>query len=292
MTDGSTDPAGHSESETDKVTVVVMTRDRWTDLQRSLPRHRAPVVLVDNGSRDGTPDAVRQRFPHVKVVEADRNLGAMARNIGVALATTEYVAFADDDSWWAPGSLVRAAELLDSDPRLGLVAGCVLIGQQARADPVCIQMRDSPLPAEPGLPGPAIMGFPACGAVVRRQAYQAAGGFDDVVFFLGEEERLALDLASLGWRMAYVEDLLAHHYPSESRNRAQREVRIRRNALLTAVMRRPWSIVARAAVRLLRDGATGRRALVAAAWVLPKALVRRRRVPQQVERAARLLENG
>lgn len=80
-----------------RVTVVVMSRDRREELVATLGRHRAPVVLVDNGSTDGTAAAVRAAHPHVTVVEARRNLGAAARTLGARLAATPYVAFADDD---------------------------------------------------------------------------------------------------------------------------------------------------------------------------------------------------
>jgi GT2 family glycosyltransferase len=140
------------------VTIVVMARDGWAELQRSLPRHQAPVILVDNGSSDGTPDLVRKKFPHVTVVELGRNHGAVARNVGVELAETDVVAFADDDSWWEPGSLEKAVELFNVHPRLGLVAAQVLVGEDSRSDPVCELMRDSPLPRQEDLPGPSILG--------------------------------------------------------------------------------------------------------------------------------------
>lgn len=48
-----------------RVTVVVVTRNRRRDLERSLPRHECPVIPLDNGSTDGTPALVRRRFPHI-----------------------------------------------------------------------------------------------------------------------------------------------------------------------------------------------------------------------------------
>jgi GT2 family glycosyltransferase len=273
-----------------RVTVVVMTRDRWADLQTSLPRHEAPVILVDNGSRDGTPRLVREHFPHVEVVELDRNHGSVARNIGVQRARTPYVAFADDDSWWAPGALSRAVDLLDAHPRLAVLAGRMLVGEQERPDPICAMMADSPLPRATDLPGPSVLGFLACGAVVRRDAYLAAGGFDDVVFFMGEEERLALDLATLGWGLAYVEEVLAHHYPSPSRDSVERQARALRNRLLTMLMRRPWPVVLRAVLADLRAGEVGRLAVRQALPRLPRALRHRRRVPRDVEALRRLLD--
>jgi GT2 family glycosyltransferase len=275
--------------ETDRVTIVVMTRNRWPDLQKSLPHHRVPVILVDNGSTDGTPARVRKHHPAVDVVELETNHGSTARNIGVARARTPYVAFADDDSWWAAGSLSRAAATFDAHPRLAVLAARMLVGEDENTDPICAVMADSPLARDADLPGPSVLGFLACGAVVRRDAYLAAGGFDDVVFFMGEEERLALDLAAMGWGLAYVENVVARHHPSPVRDPVARAARAARNELLTAVMRRPWPVVIRAIAAAVRTGAPGRLALRQALPVLPRALTRRRRLPGHVEAARRSL---
>src|SRR5512144_1517515 len=266
----------------DQVTVVVMTRDRWSDLRTTLPRHDPPVILVDNGSTDGTPELVREHFPHIEVVELGENHGSQARNIGVERARTPYVAFADDDSWWEPGALDRAAEILDAHPRLSVLAARVLVGEDERPDPINAMMARSPLGQEDDLPGPSILGFLACGAVVRREAYLAAGGFDVVIFFMGEEERLALDLVTLGWGLAYVDELVAHHHPSPSRDSVERRARAARNRLLTMVMRRPWPVVLKAVLADLRSGKAGRMAVRQTLARLPQALAQRRVVPPRV----------
>ncbi|GAA3183938.1 glycosyltransferase family 2 protein [Nonomuraea roseoviolacea] len=276
----------------ERVTVVVATRNRRRALAGSLPHHPRPVILVDNGSTDGSPGFVRRHFPHVTVVEAGRNLGAPARNVGVRMAGTPYVAFADDDSWWAPGALARAADVLDACPRLAVLAARVLVGPEERLDPVCEEMARSPLGHEPDLPGPSVLGFLACGAVVRADAFLEAGGFDDVIFFFGEEERLAVDLAARGWRLAYVDDVVAHHHPSPSRDPRGRKELATRNSVLTAVLRRPWSVVARRSLAALRQGPNGWRGLRTAVPRLRPALAQRRELPPAVERARRLLEDG
>jgi GT2 family glycosyltransferase len=277
--------------EPSQVTVVVMTRDRLPDLRGSLPRHEGPVILVDNGSSDGTPTVVRREFPHIRVVDLHENHGATARNIGVELSETPYVAFADDDSWWAPGSLDVAADLFDRHPRLGLLAAQMLVGPDHRLDPICLDMADSPLGSAADLPGPSVLGFLACGAVVRRTAFLDAGGFDDVVFFAGEEERLALDLATHGWGLAYVDKIVAHHHPSHSRLHYGRQVRAARNRILTTALRRPWPVVARTTVREVRSGAAGRAGAWEALKRSPRALAERRQVPPRVEAARRLLDH-
>jgi GT2 family glycosyltransferase len=272
---------------------VVVTRDRWSDLRSSLPRHEGPVVVVDNGSQDGTPERIGAMFPHVEVVALSRNRGAQARNIGVARARTALVAFADDDSWWAPGALDRAADLFASHPRMALLGARVLVGEAESLDPVCIEMADSPLGLAHDLPGPSVLGFVACASVVRGTAFLDAGGFDPVVFFMGEEQRLALDLAAAGWGLSYVDSVVAHHHPStarDERSRRQREALMSRNAVLTALMRRPWHQVVRIARQELGNGPTGRRGVARAVARSPLALARRRVLPPALESAVRSVE--
>ncbi len=272
------------------VTVVVMTRDRRDDLCRTLPRHEAPVILVDNGSRDDTVAIVRRTRADASIVELGENRGACARNVGACRAPTPYVAFADDDSWWAPGSLARAVEVLDAHPRVALLAARILVGPRQVEDPVCAVMAGAPLARAPDLPGPSILGFLACAAVVRRSAFLGVGGFDDVVFFVGEEERVALDLASAGWGLSYVPELVVHHHPSVSRQRRPRAVHEVRNQVLVAVQRRPWSVSAGIVGQALRSGPIGRAGVRAAVPKLGAALRSRRRLPATVEAARRRLD--
>ncbi|WP_242900723.1 glycosyltransferase family 2 protein [Actinomadura terrae] len=271
------------------VTIVVATRDRAPELRRSLDRHTAPVIVVDNASTDDTP-AVAEAAG-ATVLRQPRNLGAAARNAGARHAATRYVAFADDDSWWAPGSLRRAARILDAHPRTALLAARVLVGEEERLEPVSEQMGRAPLGRPDALPGPAVLGFLACSAVVRRDAFLDAGGFSDILHFGGEEELLALDLAAAGWGLAYVPELVVHHHPSTvGRDPAARRRRQARNRLLTAWLRRPLPVVARTAASALtsRDGRAG---LAAAARALPALARARRPVPPTVEAArARLSE--
>lgn len=265
------------------LTCVVASRNRRADLLASLPRHEAPVVLVDNASTDGTVEAVRAARPEVTVVPLDRNAGALARTLGTKRAGTPFVAFTDDDSWWAPGDLARAVEIMRAHPRLGLLTARILVGPEEVLDPVCVEMAASPLGTEPDLPGPSLLGFVACAAVVRTEAFTAVGGFDPVVRFPGEEERLALDLAAAGWGLAYVDDLVVHHHPSTSRDpNAVRQAGIWRSRVLTALMRYPLRDLLGQLARAARAGDAGRRGLVGALPRVPAALRRRRVLPARV----------
>ena len=282
----STDRSGSSS----EVTLVIASRNRREDLLATLPRHEAPVVLVDNGSTDGTVAAVREAYPEVTVLALARNHGAHGRTLGLARAGTPFVAFADDDSWWAPGDLARAVEILRAHPRLALINARILVGPEERLDPVCSEMADSALGTAPDLPGPSLLGFVACGSVVRTEAFQAVGGFDPVLRFPGEEERLALDLAAAGWAMAYVDSLTVHHHPSPRRDApGRRQAGIWRSKVLTAVMRYPLADVGGVLRTAVRSGRPGLEGLVRAVPDLPAALQRRRPIPPQVRADVRLL---
>jgi GT2 family glycosyltransferase len=272
------------------VTTVVVSRNRRDELLDTLPRHHRPVILIDNASTDGTATAVSKSVPDVHVVRHSRNLGAPARNAGVRLAETPYVAFADDDSWWEPDSIEAAVTILDAHPQIGLLAARILLHADEREDPLCRVMASSPFPAPPNLPGTSVLGFAACAAMVRRTAFLSAGGFDPVVFFAGEETRLAIDMAAEGWHLCYDPRLVVHHYPSARREGdASRAALVARNELLTAVMRRPWPVVLRTIGRCARS-ATGRRGLLQAIPRLRSAMSNRRRIPANLETRLRMLD--
>lgn len=281
-------------------TVVIATRNRAGELGRTLReltslRPAPPVIVVDNGSADDTPEVVRS-FPGVRLIRLRRNLAAAARNTGVAGASTPYVAFSDDDSWWAEDALPEAERILDAAPEVGLVAARTLVGPQQTDDPVNELMAGSPLGHPPGLPGPSVLGFLACAAVVRRQAFLAAGGFSELLHFGAEERLLALDLAAHGWELSYSDRVRAHHHPSKQRpSPAWRQRAEWRNNLLISWLRRPLRRCFREtgalAAAALRHG-DARVVLGGLLPRLPVALWHRRRLPERVEQRARLLEQA
>jgi GT2 family glycosyltransferase len=79
------------------------------------------VIVVDNGSADGTPTMVRRAFPEVTLIAARRNLGVVGPQPGAAPGHHPYVAFCDDDTWWEAGSLALAADTLDHHPQVAAV---------------------------------------------------------------------------------------------------------------------------------------------------------------------------
>ncbi|MBT2384538.1 glycosyltransferase family 2 protein [Streptomyces sp. ISL-11] len=280
-----------------RVGVVVITRNRRDELLHTLDRLTAlpeqpPIVVVDNDSTDATAQAVRAHHPHITLLTPHRNLGAAGRNLGATALTTPYIAFADDDSWWQPGALTHAADLFQTHPRLALIAAATRVGPDGRPDPLNHTLATSPLGHAPDLPGPSVLGFLACAAVVRRAAFLTVGGFDPLLHFGAEETLLALELAAHGWGLAHCPRVIAWHHPHPT-PRTGRPARILRNELLTAWLRRPLPhALARtwALARTCPADPQARTALAAALRLLPAALARRRLLPPAVERGLRTLE--
>ncbi len=278
------------------VGIVIATRDRRERVLATLDRlaalpERPPIVLVDNASRDGTSAAVAERHPHVMRISLRRNAGAAARTLGARALDTELIAFNDDDSWWEPCALAIASRTFAAHPRLGLLAARIVVGPERRLDPTCEVMRHSPLPSANGLPGPAVLGFVACGAIVRRCALLDVGGFHPRIGIGSEEQLLALDLAAAGWQLAYSDAVVAHHHPDPGPRPGRIELQLRNDLWTTWLRRRlPGALRRTAALTLtgLRGGHA--RTLAAALRGLPWTMRERRPISPSLERSVRTLD--
>ncbi|HST63992.1 MAG TPA: glycosyltransferase family 2 protein [Mycobacteriales bacterium] len=280
------------DRQDERVGVVMITYNRREEAVRSVGRllalpERPHVVVVDNGSSDGTAAAVRAAHPAAEVIASPVNLGAVGRNVGVRRLSTPYVAFCDDDTWWEPGSLRTAADVLDRHPDVAVLTARILVEPGGREDPIVPELRDSPVPARrPGLPGPALGSFLAGASVLRRDAFLGCGGFDKRLWLGGEEELLAVDLATAGWELCYLSSLTVHHEASRLRDPTRRRRDGLRNTLWFTWLRRPFRPALRRtlhlAVSVPRDRTSALAALDAlrgAGWVLAE----RRQVPPAVE---------
>lgn len=213
------------------VSLVICTRDRAPQLARALKSLEAirfdrpwELVLVDNGSSDGTPDLLAEfsrRFAvTARVVREEQRGLARARNRGLALASGELVAFTDDDCYPAPDFLARIYECFAESSTLGFLGGRIL-----RHDPDDLPMtilpaserRDFPPPSfvRPGAVQGANMAF-------RRRALLEVGGFDIRLgagtAFACEDIDVVARLSAAGWPGAYdPRPLVYHHHGRKTR---------------------------------------------------------------------------
>ncbi len=105
------------------VSVVVPTHDRGELVARAVrsvleqTRPAEEIVVVDDGSADGTAELVGRRFPAARLLRQARHGVSAARNRGIAAAAAEWLAFLDSDDAWRPSKLARQLEALEQDPQ-------------------------------------------------------------------------------------------------------------------------------------------------------------------------------
>jgi GT2 family glycosyltransferase len=204
----------------------------------------AEVVVVDNGSSDGSAALAAQR-PGVRVVELGRNLGfAAAVNRGIAASGGEAVALVNTDVVLAPDWLERMVAALGVAPDVGSVA-CKMVdladpgvlydaGDVLRRDGVCEQRgRFRPDTGEFDAPGEV---FAACAgaALYRRGAVLDVGGFDERFFLYLEDVDLGLRLRMAGWRCRYEPAVARHAGQGSAPDERAAWAWVERNTLLLA----------------------------------------------------------
>jgi GT2 family glycosyltransferase len=209
------------------------------------------IVVVDNCSRDGTPQALREAHPDVVLVVMphDRKGACETFNIGFARATGEAVAIMDDDVVATPGwleTLERA--LADEPPTTAMVSSRVL---------------------EPGMPEAYQRAelrrgryyastFRGCGTLARAQVLAATGGYDERFFIYGNERDLAARVLARGWRILQCPEALIHHATPFGMKAGRRSLYFHvRNYWLYAFKNCAWPDVFRAAWGLARKGLSG-----------------------------------
>jgi len=199
---------------TPSVSVVIPTYNRLRTVGRAidsvLGQTRPPeqIVVVDDGSEDGTSVALRQRYGDAIVLLTQPNRGvAAARNAGIAAATGELIAFLDSDDYWLPGKLESQLAVM-ADPSIVLSAANWRRGEHGAAafDGVYpsggVTVFDDPLLPLSRFEGHRLI---LSTWVARRQALLRVGCFDERMK-VAEDSRLLFRLAFEG-RFAVIPEV-------------------------------------------------------------------------------------
>ncbi len=273
------------------VSAIVVNRDGGAALERCLDSLVSQqgiaieILVVDNASSAGEPDAVRARFPSIRVVPLTSNVGfAGGVNEGIARTSGALVLVVNNDARLAPDYAARLAARLSFDGRLGAAQGLVLrddgatidtagLSWNARGEAVPLLSGDERFaaPAEPI----EVPGVSATAAMFRRSALADVSAanrvFDDSFFAYYEDVDLSLRLARAGWRFALDPEAIAWHRGSMTGGRTpwRKAVWTARNRWRTLLKNFDRGFLRRRLGDLLRADLAHARALGGAGWLLP-----------------------
>jgi N-acetylglucosaminyl-diphospho-decaprenol L-rhamnosyltransferase len=213
-------------AEPARVSVVVVTYDALPWIENCLDSVRGvETVVVDNGSSDGTVEFVRERYPDVRLVEAEnRGLGA-GWNIGIRETTTTYVLLLNADAWMSEGSLDRLVDFAMSRARAAVVGPRLLnldgtLQRSVRGFPTVWRLATEYLflrklaPRSSALNAFYAGGFDhddvrsvevvmgAC-MLLRRDAVAEVGECDEDYFLFSEETDWCFRFREAGWEVVF-----------------------------------------------------------------------------------------
>ncbi|HMJ85412.1 MAG TPA: glycosyltransferase family 2 protein, partial [Vicinamibacterales bacterium] len=219
------------------VSIVVLTRHRPERLERclaALARLPDPVsheiLVLLNGADDDVRamfDARATRVHRVRVLESPVNLGfAAGSNMGAAASTGRYLAFLNDDTEVEAGWLQSLVEIADLDPRVGAVGSCILfpdgsvqeLGSIIWQDGSTMGLGRGEPPESPAVSFVREVDYcSACSLLVRREAWDAVGGFcEDYFPAYYEDVDLCLSIRALGYRVLCAPRSRVRHHEGGS----------------------------------------------------------------------------
>jgi len=194
----------------------------------SLAPVEAEIVVLDNASEDGSAAAVRERFPHVRVIEQEHRAGFGSNHNTIIRATTgRYVYVLNEDTTANDWSFERITEYLDAHPQVAAL-GPRLVYPDGRLQDSAWRF-PTPLVSTMGLatlgqlgvkqskgasvrPVDWVMG---AALVLRREALDQVGLFDEDFFLYSEEVDLQARLRQAGWETHYFPELTVVHHESQ-----------------------------------------------------------------------------
>jgi cellulose synthase/poly-beta-1,6-N-acetylglucosamine synthase-like glycosyltransferase len=192
-----------------EVTVAVPVKDRREQMLRCLDALLAQdhpsyeILVLDNESGDGTPEACRERAAQSNVpirVEVVPGTVGHVRNRAGELARGRFIAFTDSDCLPAPEWLSHGVAAFAADPQVGIVCGCTLPEEEiVRSWPATIEVREF------------TKRFESCNLLFRTDALRGSDGFDETVGHYWEDTAAGFAVLRNGWRAAFARDAVVYH---------------------------------------------------------------------------------
>jgi GT2 family glycosyltransferase len=212
-------------------------------------RHTFDVVIVDNGSTDGSQAMLADKYPNVKIIQNSSNVGlGKASNQGIEGTSGRYVLLLNNDTIVNGASFDAMVDFLDQNPKTGAVGGKLLNpdGSIQSCYNYFSTLREEFLIAtrigelfHPGYPS-VIQGdeirsvdwlSSAC-LMVRRAAFDQIGLLDEGYFIYGDEADLQYRLKKAGWDVYFLPHVTTIHYGGRSMTRWPRRKMVYRGKML------------------------------------------------------------
>ncbi|MAD33504.1 MAG: hypothetical protein CMJ88_07080 [Planctomycetes bacterium] len=180
------------------------------------------VIVVDNHSDDRSRAVVAERYPQVQVVDTGFNGGPChARNVGVAHASNERVLFVDNDVVLHAGAIAALIECMDRDERVAMVQARSVCGDDAEVvhydggdlhflGTLILRNWYRPLSEAEPPAGPVGAAIALC-FLVKKSAYEQAGGFDENLFILYEDNEFSYKLRMRGHQICLCPAAVCTH---------------------------------------------------------------------------------
>jgi GT2 family glycosyltransferase len=192
------------------------------------------IIVVDNGSTDGSAEMVRAEFPKVLLIDAGENPGyGRANNLGLKHANGRHFFVLNSDTEVQPGALRALVDFLDDHPQAGAVTAQLIlpdgsIQPSCATDPNLMKVFWEQTYLDRLFPNNKITGgytmthwnyddvreveqVAGAAVVIRREAWQQIGGFDPAFFMYFEDTDLCIRLRKAGWSIWFLPDARVHH---------------------------------------------------------------------------------
>lgn len=200
-------PDSRPDAEVPAIACVISTRNRRAVLAETLCAlekagyPRLEVVVVDNGSTDGTLELLRESFPWVRQITQRENCPLRGYNLGVARASSPYVFLMDDDAAPRPGVLEDMVRILEAHPGLAVAAANVVSpdGESEWGPEGNTERTDR------------WWNLIGCGFLIRREVWEEIGGYEESFRLYYNDLDLALAILASGRRLVYDPQWLVVH---------------------------------------------------------------------------------
>ncbi len=214
------------------------------------------VIVVDNGSEDGSADMAAAEFPAARLIRNSGNRGfCAANNQGIAAARGRFVALLNNDAEADPGWLEALLGAFDLADDIGMAASKILVWEnRTTIDKVGHLIYPDGQNRGRGTGEPdrgqydklEETAWPdGCAAMYRKDMLECVGGFDEDFFAYADDAELGLRARIAGWRCLYVPGAIVYHHHGSTLGRfaAERMFLIERNRVWLAAKLFPWRLL-------------------------------------------------